>query len=79
MYVHPVFGPVAPELGWVPAPRYLLRRSRVLRLLATVERGRLLEIGCGAGVLCQEVARLGFRRSRVPLERCRSPGGSTRR
>lgn len=27
----PLLGPAAPEEGWVPVPRYLLRRQRILR------------------------------------------------
>jgi SAM-dependent methyltransferase len=55
------FGPAAPDLGWVPAPRYLMRRARILRQLALLEPGRLLEIGPGAGMLLVEAARRGFR------------------
>ena len=51
MEIHPVYGISFPERGWVPAPRYLLRRDRVLRLLARLPVGRLLEIGCGSGAL----------------------------
>ena len=53
-------GPAAPDLGWVPAPRYLMRRARIFRQLNTLEPGRLLEIGPGAGMLLIEAARLGF-------------------
>jgi SAM-dependent methyltransferase len=59
-WFHPAFGLVAPDLGWVPAPSYLLRRQRVLRLLEALPHGRLLEIGCGAGALLRDVDRLGF-------------------
>jgi SAM-dependent methyltransferase len=55
-----IFGPSAPALGWVPAPRYWLRRRRVLQLLRHVPHGTLLEIGCGAGALLSEARRLGF-------------------
>ncbi|ABC22923.1 class I SAM-dependent methyltransferase [Rhodospirillum rubrum] len=57
---HPVLGPAAPSLGWVPAPRYWLRRQRVLDHMRTLERGRLLEIGCGGGALLADLSRLGF-------------------
>jgi SAM-dependent methyltransferase len=57
---HPVYGISAPEKGWVPAPRYLLRRHRVLELLDPLARGRLLEIGCGAGALLHDLSRMGF-------------------
>jgi SAM-dependent methyltransferase len=58
---------VDPELGavlegrWVPAPRYLLRRDRVLAALADVPPGRVLEVGCGAGALMHDLHRLGHR------------------
>lgn len=45
---------------WVPMPRYLLRRDRVLALAATLPRGRLLEVGCGAGALLRDLHDLGF-------------------
>lgn len=60
MLVDTQLGPVAPELGWFPAPRYLMRRARILRMLRDVPRGRLLEIGTGAGALACEFAMLGF-------------------
>ena len=53
-------GPAAPDLGWVPAPRYLMRRARILRQLNSLEPGRLLEVGPGAGMLLIEAARRGF-------------------
>jgi SAM-dependent methyltransferase len=57
---HPVYGIGAPELGWVPAPRYALRRARVLSLLARIPPGRALEVGCGAGALLADLADLGW-------------------
>jgi glycosyltransferase involved in cell wall biosynthesis len=57
---HPLFGLSAPELGWVPAPRYALRRARLLALAARLGGGRLLEIGPGAGALLSDLAALGF-------------------
>jgi SAM-dependent methyltransferase len=60
---HPLFGLTAPELGWVPAPRYALRRARLLALAARFGGGRLprlLEIGPGAGALLPDLAALGF-------------------
>ncbi|MFI4851103.1 MAG: class I SAM-dependent methyltransferase [Gimesia chilikensis] len=54
------FGPSAPGLGWVPAPRYILRRSRILQLFRNLPRGRVLEIGCGSGALLSELSELGF-------------------
>lgn len=51
-----LLGPAAPSLGWVPAPRYLLRRQRILRQLRGLPPGEVLEIGAGAGMLLQELA-----------------------
>lgn len=48
-------------MAWVESPSYLLRRWTVLRELRAVPRGRLLEIGCGAGDLLVHLARAGFR------------------
>ena len=53
-------GPEAPELGWVPAPRYLLRRQRVLQSFRDLPPGRLVEVGPGAGALLVELAGAGF-------------------
>lgn len=55
-----LLGPAAPEEGWVPAPRYLLRRKRILRQLKGTRPCAALEIGCGAGMLLQELAQRGF-------------------
>lgn len=60
MVDHKSYGRVAPELGWVPAPRYLLRRHRVLKLLKCLPRGKVLEVGCGAGALLNDLTGLGF-------------------
>jgi len=60
MQIDRMYGPAAPEHGWVPAPRYLMRRARVLALTAQLAPGELLEIGCGAGVLLHEFTRRGF-------------------
>ena len=57
------FGPQLLEHGWVPAPRYLLRRDRVLSMLSDVEVNngrRLLEIGAGAGALISELSSKGY-------------------
>lgn len=56
----PLLGPASPSLGWVPAPRYLLRRCRILRQLRDARPGKVLEIGAGAGMLLQELAARGF-------------------
>jgi SAM-dependent methyltransferase len=56
---HPVLGPALPDRGWVPAPRYLLRRDRVLRMMRHLPAGQLLEIGGGSGALLDELTRMG--------------------
>lgn len=43
------------------APRYLLRKFCVLRLLKGIPPGEAIEVGCGAGDLCLTLHRLGFR------------------
>lgn len=55
-----LFGPAFPQLGWVPAPRYLMRRARILEMTRDLTPGRLLEAGPGAGTLLIEHARRGF-------------------
>lgn len=55
-----LLGPAAPLLGWVPAPRYLLRRRRILEQLRGLQPTETLEIGPGAGMLMQELAAAGF-------------------
>ncbi len=45
---------------WVPAPRYLLRRNRIIELLSKFKTGSVLEFGCGAGTLIKELYELGF-------------------
>lgn len=56
----PISGPAFPELGWVPAPAYILRRRAVLDILETMPRGPLLEIGCASGALLLDLDALGF-------------------
>lgn len=60
MEYHPLYGPSVPEKGWVPAPSFILRRERILRLLKRFQPGSLLEIGCGAGTLLHELSKRGF-------------------
>lgn len=60
MTEHPVFGLSAPELGWVPALRYSLRRERALALADRIPYGQLLEVGCGAGALLHDLSKRGF-------------------
>lgn len=55
-----LFGISLEEQGWVPAPRYLLRRDRVLRLLRRKKPKNLLEIGCGVGALLYDLNLLGI-------------------
>jgi len=55
------YGRTAPALGWVPAPRYLLRRDAVLRIVRTLPAGRVLEFGAGAGTLLADLHALGHR------------------
>jgi SAM-dependent methyltransferase len=57
---HPQFGPAMPSLNWIPAPRYVLRRDRVLALLKDMPPCRVLDIGCGPGALISELAARGF-------------------
>lgn len=56
---HPLFGVSLPQFGWVPAPRYLLRRDRILRMLQSLPAGQLLEVGCGVGALIEDLTRAG--------------------
>jgi SAM-dependent methyltransferase len=57
---HPYFGPAMPALNWIPAPRYVLRRDRVLQHLKRLAPCRVLDIGCGPGALVSELSALGF-------------------
>jgi len=59
-FEHPVFGTVSLDNGWVPAPGYALRRERIMALLEKLPRGRLLEVGCGAGALTRDLSGAGF-------------------
>lgn len=47
------------EGRWVPAPRFVLRRDRVLPQIATRSPGKVIEVGCGSGALLRELARRG--------------------
>jgi len=57
---HPQYGPAMPSLNWIPAPRYVLRRDRIMKLLEGMKPGRVLDIGCGPGALIWELSRRGF-------------------
>lgn len=56
----PWFGPAYLEAGWAPAPRYLLRRARILHHMKKMAPGRVLEIGSASGALLSELAEVGF-------------------
>ena len=56
----PLYGLAAPDLGWVPAPRYILRRAVILSILNTFNPGRFIEFGSGAGALLFDLVNLGF-------------------
>jgi SAM-dependent methyltransferase len=60
MDYHKLYGPSVPEKGWVPAPRYLLRRQRLLEILAGIPPCSLMEVGCGPGVLIHELSLKGY-------------------
>lgn len=55
------FGPEHIVDGWVPAPRYLLRRARILHHMNAMAPGDLVEIGCASGALLSELSSRGFR------------------
>lgn len=57
---HVQFGRVAAALGWVPAPRFLLRRAVVLEWMQELPKGRVLDIGTGAGSLLADLHGMGF-------------------
>lgn len=57
----PWFGPAYLEAGWAPAPRYLLRRARILHHMQKMAPGRVLEIGSASGALLSELAERGYR------------------
>ena len=60
MIIDATLGPSAPEHGWVPAPRYLMRRALIMRELCTIQPCETLEIGPGAGMLLHELYARGF-------------------
>ncbi|MBC2603574.1 class I SAM-dependent methyltransferase [Puniceicoccus vermicola] len=60
MYYDRDFGVVVLEKSWVPAPRYLMRRARLLSWMKAEKPGRILEIGPGSGALLKDFARAGW-------------------
>jgi len=48
------------EDGWVAGPTWLLRRDRILQCLKKLPKGRILEVGCGAGGMLAEFAAMGL-------------------
>jgi len=58
--IHPYFGATLQKKNWVPTPSYLLRRYRILKLLEPFDKGRLIEVGCGAGALLHDFTNMGF-------------------
>lgn len=60
MDYHSEIGISAPELAWVPSPTYILRRAAIIKETRSWPRGRVLEVGCGSGSICYELARNGF-------------------
>ena len=61
MEFHPIYGLSIPERGWVPAPRYLMRRDRILKIMESLPGGRILEVGCGSGALLYDLSQMGFK------------------
>lgn len=57
---HFLYGVEATELGWMPMPRYLLRRSRILHHLGRGQGRKVLDVGCGAGALLADLSARGF-------------------
>jgi len=57
--INPLYGA---SLGgtWVPAPRYVLRRSRILSNFDHLPRGSVIEVGCGAGGILRDLTLRGF-------------------
>jgi len=60
MHYTTTMGIAVPELNWVPAPTYILRRAAILDWLRGHPPGRVLEMGCGPGALLYDLARMGF-------------------
>lgn len=56
MKIHPFYGPILIDKGWVPAPRYLMRRDLILAILKGTKKAQLLEIGTGPAALHYELS-----------------------
>lgn len=54
------FGPEHLDEGWAPAPRYLLRRARILHHMRDMPRGDIVEVGSASGALLSEFSAQGF-------------------
>ena len=57
--INPLYGGFL-EDTWVPAPRYVLRRSRILSNFDCFPKGSVFEVGCGAGGVLRDLAQQGF-------------------
>lgn len=55
------FGPEHLKEGWAPAPRYLLRRARILHHMRDMPPGDIVEVGSASGALLSEFSARGFR------------------
>jgi SAM-dependent methyltransferase len=66
MAFDPLFG--ASSDDWFPSPAHVMRRAAILDLVAPLPAGRLLEMGCGAGRMLVEWARLGHSGEAVDLD-----------
>lgn len=55
------FGPEHLKEGWAPAPRYLLRRARILHHMRNAPPGEIVEVGSASGALLSEFSERGFR------------------
>jgi len=46
---------------YINAPRYLLRKYCILKLIKNLPKGSVLDIGCGAGDLCETLYKIGYK------------------
>lgn len=54
------FGVFFPNESWAPAPRYLLRRERILKFFGNKSPGVLIEIGSATGAMLYDLHKLGY-------------------